>query len=105
MKKLNELRVGDKYHVIRNDGTYTTYEIVKIEKVPNTDSTLIFYYGEHSYQSTRVYFTYMEHSSDELGHLIIPEANSGLLQLYLRGFRNGHDDLQYRLQSLLGIEN
>ena len=104
MKKLNELQVGDKYHVIRNDGTYTTYEIVKIEKVPKTD-TLIFHYGECNYQSTRVYFTYMEHSSDELGHLIIPEANSGLLQLYLRGFRNGHDDLQYRLQSLLGIEN
>lgn len=103
MKKLNELQVGDKYHVVRNDGTYTTHEIVKIEKVPN--NTLIFYYGEHSYQSTRVYFTYMEHSSDELGHLIIPEANSGLLQLYLRGFRNGHDDLQYRLQGLLGIEN
>lgn len=104
MKKLNELQVGDKYHVISNNGTYTTHEIVKIEKVPNADSTLIFYYGEHSYQSTIVYFTYMEYC-DELDHLIIPADNSGLLQLYLRGFRNGHDNLQYRLQGLLGIEN
>lgn len=104
MKKLNELKVGDKYHVLRSDGTYTTHEIVKIEKVPETD-TLIFHYGECNYRSTRVYFTYLEYSSDEYNHIIIPEANSGLLNLYLRGFNNGREDLQFKLQSLLGIEN